>query len=75
MQAQNSAAAANAQTQQEVNRQLMERKQEIEWQLMAALAGHPAPAAGPDPAHDALLTDHNFDLSSHTSTAQQLQAA
>ena len=74
-QAQYSSAAAHVQTQQEVNKQLMERKQEIEWQLMTALAGHSALAAGQEPAHDTLLTDHNFDLNSPTPTSQLLQAA
>ena len=75
MQVQYSSAAANVQTQQEVNKQLMERKQEIEWQLMTALAGHSGLPAGQDLVHDALLSDHNFDLSSPTPAAQQLQVA
>lgn len=75
-QVQYSSAAANVQTQQEVNKQLMERKQEIEWQLMTALAGHPGQVpTGQDPVHDTLLTDHNFDLSSPTPAIQQLQVA
>ena len=61
-QAQCNSVAADVQKQQEVNRQLMSRKQEIEWQLMTALAGHPGTGAEPDAMHDALLSDHNFDL-------------
>jgi hypothetical protein len=41
MQAETAAAAAEVQTQKGVNSQLMSRKQEIEWQLMTALAGCP----------------------------------
>lgn len=62
LQAQCNSVAADVQKQQEVNRQLMSRKQEIEWQLMTALAGHPGIGAEPDALHDALLSDHNFDL-------------
>ena len=75
MQAQYSSAAANVQTQQEVNKQLMEHKQEIEWQLMTALAGHSGLRAGQEPVHDTLLSDHNFDLSIPTPAALQLQVA
>lgn len=75
MQVQCHSTGAEVQTQQEVNRQLMSRKQEIEWQLMTALAGNPAAAAGQELGHDALLSDHNFDLSSPLPGALQAQVA
>lgn len=75
MQAQRSSAAADAQTQQEVNMQLMNRKQEIEWQLMTALAGHSGTVAAQELTHDGLLSDHNFDLSSPAPASKQLQVA
>lgn len=74
-QVQYSSAAANVQTQQAVNKQLMECKQEIEWQLMTALAGQPGLPAGQEPVHDTLLSDHNFDLSNPTPATLQLQVA
>lgn len=37
------AAAIGVQTQKDINAQLMGRKQEMEWQLMAALANVPGP--------------------------------
>ena len=71
MQAQCNAALADVQTQQEVNRQLMSRKQEIEWQLMTALAGHSGDAQDRELPHSVLLTDHNFDLASPAPAAIQ----
>ena len=77
MQAQRTAAVAEVQTQQEVNRQLMNRKQEIEWQLMTALAGHSGEAQDKELPHNTsmLLTDHNFDLASPAPAALQSQVA
>ena len=75
MQAQCTAAVADVQTQQEVNRQLMNRKQEIEWQLMTALAGHSGEAQDKELPHSMLLTDHNFDLASPAPAALQPQVA
>ena len=75
MQAQCTAAVADVQTQQEVNRQLMSRKEEIEWQLMTALAGHSGEAPDTELPHSVLLTDHNFDLASPAPAAIQPQVA
>ena len=75
MQVQCTAAAAEVQTQQEVNRQLMNRKQEIEWQLMTALAGHNGEAQDKELPNSALLTDHNFDLGSPAPADVQPQVA
>lgn len=43
VQAQAAAALVEVQTQKDINAQLMGRKQEIEWQLMAALANASCP--------------------------------
>ena len=53
----------------------MNRKQEIEWQLMTALAGHSGEAQDKELPHSMLLTDHNFDLASPAPAALQPQVA